>query len=537
MLDDPILAASAGVLGGIGIFLLAISLLTQGLQMISGNALRSILARWTKSPLRGIALGTGVTALLQSSSAVTAITIGLVNASIVPLVGAIWVIFGANVGTTMTGWLISLTGFDFDIKAFALPILGLGMLMKTFSWRWQMSAIGTALTGFGLFFVGIDILKDAFSIFASNSDFASITQTGFLSLLALLGAGFAMTVMTQSSSAATALILTGTAGGMLTLSGGAAMIIGANLGTTSTAVLAVMGASSNAKRAAAAHVMFNGFTAIAAIILLPLLLTIVAWLEKLLEIPPTPIVSLAMFHTVFNVTGVLFLSPFVPTMSRFLEKRFISTVERDGKPAFLDAMSLNMPALAVDALIQELARFKTLACQNALSAFSGSLNGKADHTQQEKRNALSALSSHIANFTGNLAREKTPADISARLSAALRVNRYLREVSLLSIHARNTRLLLRSLKNADSVRVAESFLEKSSIILTNLSQNVSLSETVLTDFISEYHQTKEYFLEAGALRKITIEELSALLDHLSALRRMIEQAIKANRNLAILQTA
>lgn len=150
-----------------------------GLQMISGNALRSILARWTKSPLRGIALGTGVTALLQSSSAVTAITIGLVNASIVPLVGAIWVIFGANVGTTMTGWLISLTGFDFDIKAFALPILGLGMLMKTFSWRWQMSAIGTALTGFGLFFVGIDILKDAFSIFASNSDFASITQTGF----------------------------------------------------------------------------------------------------------------------------------------------------------------------------------------------------------------------------------------------------------------------------------------------------------------------------------------------------------------------
>src|SRR5690606_20232674 len=163
---------------------------------------------------------------------------------------------------------------------------------------------------------------DAFSAYAANAGLDAVAQTGLFSLLALIGAGSMMTVMTQSSSAATALILTGTAGGLLTLSGGAAMVIGANLGTTSTAVLAVIGASPNAKRAAAAHVLFNTVTAVAAVALLPFLLSGVEKLEMLAGIPPTPVVSLAIFHTVFNLLGVAILFPFVPFMTRALGKRF-----------------------------------------------------------------------------------------------------------------------------------------------------------------------------------------------------------------------
>lgn len=529
-----ILATAAQVLGGIGVFLLAIGLLTQGLQMISGNVLSAALGRWTKTPPRGLLLGAVATALLQSSSAVTAILIGLVNAAVMPLGHAIWVIFGANVGTTMTGWLVSVTGFDFDIKIFSLPFVGTGMLMKTFSRSWQMKAIGTALAGFGLFFVGVDILKDAFSAYSAQAGFESMTQAGLLGLLGLTGAGFAMTVLTQSSSAATALILTGTAGGMLALPGGAAMIIGANLGTTSTAALAVIGASSNARRAAAAHIMFNGITAIAALFLLPVLLVSVEAIESLMGMPASPVVSLAMFHTVFNVLGVALLSGFVPAMTRFLERRFVSAAEENGRPAFIDNTTLNMPALAVSALIRELNRFRSLACENALDAFEGPLKGGADIERQQRREALSALSGQIAAFSGSLAQEKTAEDTAATLRAALRVNRYLNELSRLSRHAWDTRHLLEELKDAETMQEIKSFLERAAAILLGIARNVPLSETILTDFAEDYHKTKERILESAARRKISIEILSKILDHLSATRRMIEQAIKAQRHMALL---
>lgn len=535
MMTSDLLSAIAGVFGGIGIFLLAISLLTQGLQMVSGKALQNILGRWTHSPLRGISLGIAVTALLQSSSAVTAITIGLVNASIVTLSGAIWVIFGSNIGTTMTGWLVSVTGFDFDIKAFALPIIGIGMLMKTFSWRWYISALGTALTGFGLFFVGVDILKESFSVFSASPEFCSIRQTGILSMIILVGIGFVMTVMTQSSSAATALILTGTAGGMLTLSGGAAMIIGANLGTTSTAALAVIGASANAKRAAGAHFLFNAITALVALLILPLLLRSILLLEDMLDIPSTPVISLALFHTVFNVTGVLLLSPFVPAMSRFLEKRFVSTAEKEGKPQFLDNMTLGMPALALNTLIQELIRFKNLSCQNALSLMSAGHDSRLDTLWQEKRDALYTLSGHINDFASSLVQEKAPEDIATKVHAALRITRYLREISSLSVHGRDARHILASIHQEDAVNAVKTFLDQCAGILRKIAQNEPLSETALTDFLDDYHRCKDDLLSYGAHRKISIDELSKLLDNISPLRRMIEQAIKAERHLTLLQ--
>lgn len=535
MTTSEIFSALASVAGGIGIFLLAISLLTQGLQMVSGKALQNVLKRWTQSPIRGIGLGIGVTALLQSSSAVTAITIGLVNASVVTLSGAIWVIFGSNIGTTMTGWLVSLTGFDLNIKAFALPIIGIGMLMKTFSWRWYIDAAGTALTGFGLFFIGVDILKEAFSIFPANPEFSSIRQTGLASLLTLVGIGFVMTVMTQSSSAATALILTGTAGGMLTLSGGAAMIIGANLGTTSTAALAVIGASSNARRAASAHFLFNGITGIVALCILPLLLHIVHLLEDILDIRPTPVVSLALFHTLFNVTGVVLLSPFVPMLSRFLEKRFVSAAEAEGKPQFLDTISLNMPALALNTLVQELTRFKNLSCQNALSLLAQGHDSRLDTLWLEKRDALYILSGHINDFASNLAQEKAPEDIAAKVNAALRVTRYLREISRLSVYGYDAQRILAAVHHEATRRTVTTFLDQCKIILHKISSSAPLSDTALTDFLTDYQKCKDELLGQGAHKQISIEDLSQLLDKISPLRRMIEQAIKAERHLALLQ--
>lgn len=523
-------------LGGIGIFLLAISMLTQGLQMISGHALQRMLVRWTRTPFQGLLLGGATTAFLQSSSAVTAIVIGLVNAAVLPLNHAIWVVFGANVGTTMTSWLVSLSGFDFNLKAFALPFIGVGMLMKTFLTRWQWNAAGTALAGFGLFFIGVDILKDAFSLYTLDTDFQSVGQAGFFSLLALIGAGFVMSVVTQSSSAAIALILTGTAGGMLDLSGGAAMIIGASLGTTSTAVIAVIGASPNAKRTAAAHVIFNVLVAAVAVLVLPFLLQAVALLESLLGIVPTVVVSLAMFHTLYKLMGVAIIWPLVPRLTRMLEGMFAHDGERTARPQFLDQTTLGIPTMAMGALMKELHRFKVLACRNALEAFHAPLSGRFDREHKLRREALAALSEKISAFAGEISREKTDSETTSGLHAALRINRYLQQMSSLSDNVGDLRTLIPQMVGApESARHVQRFIDRCSGILDDIAADRPMPRSAIVTLVRHYHQVKDDVLQAGAEKTLPIPVLSAVLEHLSLIRRMTEQAIKAGRYLSALE--
>ncbi|MDP1555915.1 MAG: Na/Pi symporter, partial [Hyphomonas sp.] len=151
------------LLGGVGLFLLGMNLLTDGLKLAAGDGLRAILRRWTGTPIRGLSAGAMLTGLVQSSSAVTVATIGFVNAGLLTLNQAVWVIFGANIGTTMTGWLVSLIGLKIDVGAMALPFIGIGMLGRLVTaHRPRASGIGQAVAGFGLFFLGIGILKDGF---------------------------------------------------------------------------------------------------------------------------------------------------------------------------------------------------------------------------------------------------------------------------------------------------------------------------------------------------------------------------------------
>lgn len=311
-------------IGGIGLFLLGMRMMTDGLKLAAGPALRHILGQWTSTPMRGIFAGVLITSMVQSSSAVTVATIGFVNAGLLSLVQSVGVIYGANVGTTTTSWLVAMVGFKIDVRALALPFIGVGVALRLTGGHTRRAAVGDALVGFGLFFLGVDVLKSAFEGLGQRVPLAELGGGGIDTVLIFVGIGFLLTLLMQSSSASIALILTATMGGMVPLTAAAAAVIGANVGTTSTAALAVIGATSNAKRVAAAHVSFNVLVALAALIILPLMLAAVDATAHILALEDSPAITLALFHTASKLLGVALMWPLTPRLVAFLSRRFLT---------------------------------------------------------------------------------------------------------------------------------------------------------------------------------------------------------------------
>ncbi|MBK6629802.1 MAG: Na/Pi symporter [Betaproteobacteria bacterium] len=211
------LSLIGGLAGGVGLFLLGMGLMTDGLKLAAGPALQRILAHSTKTPLRGLASGVLVTAAVQSSSAVTVAIIGFVNAGLLNLSQSLWVLFGANVGTTMTGWLVALVGLKFNIEVLALPLIGFGMLLRLSGEGSRRGALGTALAGFGVLFLGIDMLKDTFA--GLSTEFTFPEGAGVRDILVQVLIGLGLTVLMQSSSASLAIVLTAAQGGLLSAQG------------------------------------------------------------------------------------------------------------------------------------------------------------------------------------------------------------------------------------------------------------------------------------------------------------------------------
>ncbi|WP_455218884.1 Na/Pi cotransporter family protein, partial [Kaarinaea lacus] len=386
--------------GGLGLFLLAVNMITDGLRLAAGNALRNILARATHSPARGIVSGMGITAIVQSSSAVTVATIGFVNAGLLTLYQALGVIYGANIGTTTTGWLVAMIGFNIKIDAFALPLIGLGMILRLTGGDTRRGPIGTALAGFGLFFIGIDVLKDAFEGLATSIDLQRFTIDGVAGVLLFLVIGFFMTVLTQSSSAAIAITLTAATGGIIGPYAAAAMVIGANVGTTSTAVFSVIGATPNAKRVAAAHVVFNVATGMVALLLLPIMFGLVKAIGNLFGLENIPVVTLALFHTTFNILGVALMLPVTTRLARYLEQQFTSLEEIEGRPKFLDKTIAVSPALALNALGLELGHIGSIARRMSKAALS--IEHGAGKPMRSDRLAINKLVVAMGGFISHM---------------------------------------------------------------------------------------------------------------------------------------
>lgn len=309
------LSTASMLLGGIGVFLVGMILMTDGLKTAAGSSLQRSIGSLTRGPGQAMAAGAGITAILQSSSATTVATIGFVSAGMLPFQQAFGIIMGANLGTTSTGWIVALLGLKLKIGAIALPFVGVGALLRLLSGG-RRAQIGLAVAGFGLVFLGIDVLQEGMAGLSERFDPAAFpsprTPVGIL-LLTFLGAG--TTVVMQSSSAAVATTLTALHAGTLDMGQAVYLVVGQNVGTTVTAALAALGASIPARRTALAHILFNLLTAAVALAALPFLLPVLLpWATGVGQGDLTLVI--AGFHTGFNVLGVLIFLPFLGVFSR-----------------------------------------------------------------------------------------------------------------------------------------------------------------------------------------------------------------------------
>ena len=250
------------LIGSLGLFLYGMKIMSEGLQKVAGDKMRGILSAMTSNRVTGVLTGVLITALIQSSSATTVMVVSFVNAGLLSLAQSIGVIMGANVGTTVTAWIISLYGFKVDISAFAIPLIGLSIPL-IFSEKSRRKSIGEFLMGFAFLFMGLSYLKDSVPDLQSNPQILAFLQNytsmGYTSLLIFLGIGSLLTVIVQSSSATVAITLIMCTKGWIPFDMAAAMILGENIGTTITANIAAIPANASAKRAAIAHLMFNVF--------------------------------------------------------------------------------------------------------------------------------------------------------------------------------------------------------------------------------------------------------------------------------------
>jgi len=334
------------LIGGIGLFLLGMILLTEGMKSFAGRSLRRALLKFTGRPFTAFASGALVTALVQSSSATTLATIGFVSAGLLSFSQSVGLVMGASLGTTSTGWLVSSLGLKFSITQFVLPLIGAGAFIRLLG-KGRFPSLGMAMAGFGLIFVGIDYLQAGMAGLTERVDLGALPGSGVSGHLLMMGIGIVLTVIMQSSSAAVATILAALHAGAISFEQAASLVIGAAIGTTVTAAIAAIGASVAAKRTALAHVLFNLFTGLVALAFLPLFLQGLDLAQRHFGLDRGA-VSLAAFHTSFIALGVVIFMPFVGKFSRLVER--ILPEKGPRLTRHLDPSLLTLPTVAMEAV-------------------------------------------------------------------------------------------------------------------------------------------------------------------------------------------
>jgi len=341
------------IIAGIAVFLIGMVFMEDGFKLFSGGVLERVLQISTSNVPKAIATGFIATAIVQSSSLLTIIVISFLSAELISLSGAIGVIFGSNIGTTTTAWIVSSFGVKIDITFYAMPMLIFGVLFR-FKNNKSYQGLGNILIGLGFVFLGIGYMKEGFEAMKEGLDLAQFAMSGYLGVLVYILIGIVATVVIQSSSATMAIIITALATGQIEYANALALAIGANIGTTVTAIIGSLSSNANGKRLAVAHFIFNVVTGFVAIVFLYQLADLVDILSSGIGIGDKDYaMKLALFHTLFNVIGVLTVSPFTHKLVVYLEGLFIEVDEQNERAKYLDNIVIAVPESALAALQKE----------------------------------------------------------------------------------------------------------------------------------------------------------------------------------------
>lgn len=315
--------------GSLCLLLFGMNMLSNGIQKGAGSGLQKLLGKITGNRFYAVLTGIGVTAIIQSSGATTVMVVSFVNAEILTLEQAIGVIFGANIGTTVTAWIVSLFGFSFSISAMAIPMFGFGYILKYFK-KFRIHNFAECFMGFALLFMGLGLLKESLTLGpAANKVFSIINEWGLGGILLGVLTGAIITALIHSSSAMTAIVLTMAAGGTLSWELSGAIVLGSNIGSTVDAVMSSFGASVNARRTAFVHVAFNVTGTIIALLIFRPFLSLI---DIIIPLEPSANITthIAMLHTIFNICATLIFIPFVNQIAMISRKVISETAtEKD----------------------------------------------------------------------------------------------------------------------------------------------------------------------------------------------------------------
>ena len=439
------------LLGALGMFLYGMNLMSSGLQKAAGERLRSFLAAMTSNPLKGVLTGVGITSIIQSSSATTVMVVSFVNAGLLTLAQAIGVIMGANIGTTITAWMVSWLGFKADISALAIPMMVFGFLFSN-SKKDQRKNIGELIVGFSLLFLGLSFMKESVPDLRQTPEVLEFVKTwashGFGSVLLFLAFGTVLTLVLQSSSATMAITLIMLSMGWIPFNMACAMVLGENIGTTITANIAASVGNTQAKRAAMSHTIFNVFGVIWALILYKPFLQLVGSITETLFGLPNPasegfsvtdsasaessaaLYGLSMLHTLFNLINTLLLVWFTKWIAQTVSW-IIRTPKNQEKEIFrlkyISAGPLATPELSVEQAFEEIIHFAQISKNGAVYAKEAINNADTEKfdTFKEKLSKYEEISDRIeyeiATFLNDVSTEGISENTSIKIKAMYKI--------------------------------------------------------------------------------------------------------------------
>ena len=420
------------IAAGVAIFLFGMLMLEDGFKLFSGGTLERILERATGSTVRALSFGVISTTILQSSSLVSVITISFLSAGLISLIGGVGIIFGANIGTTTGAWLVAGLGLKVNIAAYAMPMIALSIVL-VFQKSKALRGIGYALAGLGFLFLGIHYMKEGFDAFKDQIDLTRFALSGLLGLFVYTLLGTVATVVMQSSHATMVLILTALAAGQISYENALALAIGANIGTTITAIIGSLSANFQGKRLALAHLIFNVVTAGVALIFIAPLRDMVDWISAGVGIADTDYaMKLAVFHTIFNVLGVALMLPLLRRLIVFLERRIVEPLPDVSRPHFLNEAVDEFPQTLEIALRKEvlhlyenaaelifhglnLHRTKIFAADDIGAAVRRSRSPIEIDIDEGYEHRVKTLYSAIVEFTTRAGNKRLPPDIAERV--------------------------------------------------------------------------------------------------------------------------
>jgi phosphate:Na+ symporter len=417
------------LLAGVGVFLFAMYQLEESLKQLSGGTFRKLIRKFTENWFRSVVSGTFATAILQSSTAVSLMVLAFVGAGVLGMESAIGVIIGSNLGTTLTSWIVATLGFKVKIEILALPFIGAGGLgLIFFGTSGRGANICKFLVGFGFLFLGLDYMKTSIDGLAQHYDLTAFKNyPGVIFVLV----GFILTAIIQSSSASMAIILSAVNSGMISFPLAAYMVIGTNLGTTLTVLIGSLGSQTIKKRVALSHLLFNAITAILAILIFPLLLYLI---EKTIHLENDPVTGIALFHTLFNLIGVLLFLPvigfFTTVIVRIVKEkkatitRFLHTLQPDIPEAGMAALKNEIRHLIVEVIRYHL-RLLRLTRREPYQAFLKKENAvqKADLSLADQYQMVKLLEAEIYTFASGLQMHELHDDEARELNKLLHATR------------------------------------------------------------------------------------------------------------------